>query len=74
MDPNARALDLCLSTNPETFTLEQKQNRWVGGLDVFLARLLGSKPDRGALCLVPDQDTLTGALGSVHVPLSRLKK
>jgi VWFA-related protein len=109
VDLNAGALDLSLAINPETFTLEQKQDRWVGGLDVFLAqrdaqgkalettrdsldlnltagryasrqanwlalaKTLRPKPEAVQLRVIV-QDRLTGALGSVHVPLSRLKK
>jgi VWFA-related protein len=103
------AIDLSLAINPETFTLEQKQARWVGGLDVYLAqcdvqgkelettrdsidlnlttgryasrrenwlalaKALHPRPEAVQLRIIV-QDKLTGALGSVHIPLSKLKK
>jgi VWFA-related protein len=108
VDPHAGAWDLSLAVNPETFTLEQKQDRWVGGLDVYVAqcdvrgkelettrdsldlnltagryatrqanwlaltKVLRPKPEAIQLRVIV-QDKLTGALGSVHIPLSKLK-
>jgi VWFA-related protein len=38
VDPNGGVFDLSLAINPETFSLEQKQDHWVGGLDVYVAQ------------------------------------
>ncbi|MEN6605502.1 MAG: VWA domain-containing protein [Bryobacteraceae bacterium] len=108
-DAHDGSVDLALSINPETFTLEQKQDRWVGGLDVYLsqcdtqgkelettrdtvdlnltagryaarqsnwlamAKTVRPKPEAIELRVIV-QDRPTGVLGSVRIPLSRLKK
>ncbi len=108
-DAHDGGVDLALSINPETFTLEQKQDRWVGGLDVYLtqcdtqgkelettrdsidlnltagryatrqenwlamAKTVRPKPEAIELRVIV-QDRPTGVLGSVRIPLSRLKK
>jgi len=106
LDADHGAFNLSLAVNPETFTLEQKGDQWVGGLDVYVAQCdtqgkelettrdsidLNLTADRYAarlenwlvmtrsvrpkpetiLLKVIVQDRLTGALGSVHIPLSR---
>lgn len=109
VDPNGGAFDLSLAINPETFALEQKQDHWVGGLDVYVAQCdtqgkelettrdsldlnlsagryatrqenwlaltknVRPKPEAIQLKVIV-QDRLTGALGSVHIPLSKFKK
>jgi len=109
VDANGGAFDLSLAINPETFSLEQKQDHWVGGLDVYvsqcdtqgkelettrdaidlkltaghyakrqenwlaLTKSVRPKPEAIQLKVIV-QDRLTGALGSVHIPLSKFKK
>jgi len=109
VDANGGAFDLSLAINPETFSLEQKQDHWVGGLDVYVAQCdtqgkelettrdaidlkltaghyakrqenwlaltknVRPKPEAIQLKVIV-QDRLTGALGSVHIPLSKFKK